>query len=677
MSRILAIFAVAATAALSASASPSISGAVYDDPAALAIRADFAPVSGVVLKLYRDGGDGAPTSDDAFVARAATRADGSYSFERLDAGAYWVVADSRRFGRASAWPEQTFGPAGARCAQPDGSERTNWFEGACFGGRGVAGDDPESLATAQHVALVKLGDAVRGVDFAFSFNVVTTTADAGQGSLRQFVTNANAVAGASRMRFVPIERAPERTDPTMGVAQRWWRIALASPLPELRDGDTVIDGTAFNFLSPASVSNALPGRIGESPTLKTGERLVPRLERPDLEIVAAGGDGIVCAARCGVTAIALTGATQAGIVARADARVEHVMIGASPDGSAAAVRGTAGLQIESGTTAASLVLVTSQSRAGVVVAKGARIEAERLDVSRCGDPQTGGGIILLSDGSSIRSSNVSANPGAGIIIGAPDGSAPASANTIDGCTISGNQGGVIIGGGSSRNVIIRNDIMWNGLGGIAIAPFEGAAAKENRFSANRFDENGLRPIVIDFAAADPDTLSAGTGSCAPVATAPNAGVSAPRIVAVRLLRDGDNARVSITGTACPGEIIEVYQSYVTSGLREEKRAEMPRIRGEGTDRETVAAQQRETGLPSIGEFNYVGATNTTADGSFEATFPLPAALPATERRTNEEGVSIWADDVIAGSDAFSRAYSAIAIDAAGNTSEMSVRRKIE
>jgi hypothetical protein len=81
-------------------------------------------------------------------------------------------------------------------------------------------------------------------------------------------------------------------------------------------------------------------------------------------------------------------------------------------------------------------------------------------------------------------------------------------------------------------------------------------------------------------------------------------------------------------------------------------------------------------LPSIGEFNYLGATNNAADGTFEASFPLPSIIPA-ERPHSDEETNIWADQVLPGSDPADRAFSAIAIDAVGNTSEMSVRRQVD
>ncbi|HYR27691.1 MAG TPA: right-handed parallel beta-helix repeat-containing protein, partial [Thermoanaerobaculia bacterium] len=491
------------TTGVTAHAQLTIGGSVYEDHPALALRQHFMPVAGVTVKLYRDGGDRMPGADDAAAGTATTNKTGVYSFRVDRAGDYWVAVDSRTIRKADAWAEQTFGPSGALCASPDGDVRASYFEGPCFGGRSNASDDATALMTSEHVAGVTLRDAATEVDFAFSFDVVTSTDDGEriQGSLRQYLLNANAIEGPNRMRFVPMRRAPEQRETTMGVPPRWWSILIASPLPEVRDADTVIDGTAYNFLSPASIANVHPGRIGEPATMRLEERQITRQEKPELELVVSGTAGLTCTATCGIRGLALHGAAT-GIHLRAPARLEHVMVGAAPDGSTVAGGGT-GVRIDSGTTIARNLLVTSQSAAGIYVAAEARIDAERLEITRCGEQTTGGGVILLSDGSAVRSSLIAANLGAGIVVGATDGSRPASGNTIDGSTISSNAAGVVISPGSSRNVITRNDIMWNRLGGVTIAPFQTAVPRENRVSANRFNENGLRPIVLDVGASDP------------------------------------------------------------------------------------------------------------------------------------------------------------------------------
>lgn len=654
-------------AALTASAQRGlmVAGAVFEDRMSLAVRPHFIGAEGVSVRLYR--GDRTP------VATTKTDRAGMYVFSVDAPGDYVVTVDSRTF-HAEAWPEQTFGPAGSLCGHPDRGTITTLYEGPCFGGRTTTGsDDASTLATAEHIAQITVRESQTGVDFAFSYDVVVSPADAAraQGTLRQYLTNANAKPGPNHMRFVPVVRAPVQRETNYGLPPRWWTITLTSALPEIRDDDTTIDGSAYSFVSPASAADVHPGRFGEPPTLESGERQISRLRRPELELIATGAPtGLVCTARCGLRSFALHG-TPSGIITRADARLEHVLVGAAPDGTTMP-GGVIGLQAERGTVAAHHLLVTTQTRAGITVAKEARLDADHLDISRCGEPLTGAGIVLFSSGSSIRTSLVTTNPGAGIILGSTDGTSPATGNAIDGSTISGNQAGVVIGPGSSRNTITRNDIMWNRLGGVTVTPHEPAARpRENRISANRFDENGLRPIILDLDTDDPNALDPGVETCANALVLP-----APRVTSVVVSQEG-GLRAVIRGRACPGQTVEIYQSFVTSGLREET-ALMPRVRDARTNRETLTTEDRELGLPSIGEFNYLGATNTNAAGEFEAMFPLPVVTGANEKsKKADEETTIWATQVLTSASPNDRAFSALAIDATGNTSEMSVRRKAD
>jgi hypothetical protein len=235
---------------------------------------------------------------------------------------------------------------------------------------------------------------------------------------------------------------------------------------------------------------------------------------------------------------------------------------------------------------------------------------------------------------------------------------------------------VILSPGSSRNVITRNDIMWNRIGGVTVTPFDKTPPRENRISANRFDENGLRPIILDLQSDDPNLLNAGADSCSASATSANNGIPAPRVTSVRVAEE-DGTRATVRGSACPGQIVEIYQSFVTSGVREKSSSVMPQVRAEKIELETLTAENRTFSLPSIGEFNYLGATNTAADGTFEATFPLTVVIPVGQEADVEKETDIWAKQVLPASKPDDRAFSVIAIDAAGNTSEMSIRRKAD
>jgi hypothetical protein len=119
-------------------------------------------------------------------------------------------------------------------------------------------DSAATLSGAEHVHRVTVsgGNTVSGVDSGFSFNAVTNTLGGDvqdddlaadrtvQGSLRQFIQNANAITGANAMRFVPGAN-PNVITGVLGGGDDWWRITVTTELPQITDALTVIDGRAY------------------------------------------------------------------------------------------------------------------------------------------------------------------------------------------------------------------------------------------------------------------------------------------------------------------------------------------------------------------------------------------------------------------------------------------------
>ncbi len=277
----------------------AISGRVYEDINGDANLADAVGRPSVSLILYRDGGDGLPDGgDDNLVTTATTDAFGNYDFPNLGAGGYWIVVDSKTvtpsaviragFDFEEVWAEQTYG---------DNSFTTALDIGARFGGRnGNVSDNAAVLASAEHVARVKLGSAdINGVDFGFSFNVVTDVRggdnadDDGandrtiQGSLRQFLQNANAITGANSMRFVPAVPANVGT---------WWQVAVSEDLPDILDNNTTIDGTAYSLNDGISLRDLNPGSMGTGGVVGVDDLALPTFNRPEFEIFDADNRNI-------------------------------------------------------------------------------------------------------------------------------------------------------------------------------------------------------------------------------------------------------------------------------------------------------------------------------------------------------------------------------------------------
>ncbi|MEA2570291.1 MAG: hypothetical protein QOI24_2292 [Acidobacteriota bacterium] len=688
LSSLLTIPCALLTCAVAMAATPpyTIAGHVFDDAEALALPQRFVPVNGATVKLFRDGGDGRPTADDTLVSSAHTSSDGAYAFHPTQSGTYFVAVDSKSIAHGGAWPEQTYAPVGGLCTLRDGTTVERNQAGACFGGRrGSVSDDAVSAATSEHIVRVVAGDPLTNADFAFSFNAVTSLDDSAadakpiQGSLRQFFANANAIAGANVMRFVPLTQPKSVPDPSgLSVPTLSWTLRVQRPLPALIESGTTIDGTAYSFVAPNSPLNVSRGRIGtELPAVRNVTDITDLL-KPELEIVAAPEATLTCEGGCTIRHVAIYGATTS-IITRGDSLIDHAIVGATADAAIPSVFGATGIQIERGTTKLREVYVAWQRTAGVIaVGADARLDADRIHVTGCGGATSGSAIALVSNASVIRNSAIESNLGAGIVIGLPGANQPAKYNVIESTTLSGNLAGIVLGAGASDNVIIRDQLMWNRVGGVIAAPFAGAAIPaRNRITGSHFNENGGRPISLD-PNLPAGKLMASSADCVRNNAAANSGVAPPKIESVEVEHDAAGKEVIVVrGRGCAGTAVELYQSYATTKIRENT-SQVERIHmGDASDgTETIAGAQKNL-LPSIGEFSPAGAMKIGADGKFSFTVPVVRPEQREWKDTRDRGNLIEMDArKILRSDPLDTSFSVLAIDPEGNTSELGTRHLV-
>jgi uncharacterized repeat protein (TIGR01451 family) len=198
-----------------------IAGHVLEDVDGDGALGDAVRAAGVGVRLYADGDDdGDVGTADTFVAATTTDATGLFAFQpdaSVNGYRYLVTVDSKTvppsagfntgWTQSDVWAEQTYGDNPATSALDLGPRR---------GGRDPSVPDrvdssntSPSANVYEHVARVDLsGGAVGDVEFAFSFRVIANTIDGPdvdtsanrtrQGSLRQLVQNADAIAGAAR-----------------------------------------------------------------------------------------------------------------------------------------------------------------------------------------------------------------------------------------------------------------------------------------------------------------------------------------------------------------------------------------------------------------------------------------------------------------------------------------------
>src|SRR5438270_8177705 len=73
--------AIAALALTATAGAATISGTIFDDPRAYAVRSELRPAASATVMLYRDSG---------LVTSATTAENGAYSFPSVADGSYWI-----------------------------------------------------------------------------------------------------------------------------------------------------------------------------------------------------------------------------------------------------------------------------------------------------------------------------------------------------------------------------------------------------------------------------------------------------------------------------------------------------------------------------------------------------------------------------------------------------------
>ena len=156
--------------------------------------AGTSPRSGAAVELYN-------ATTGLFVARTTTDATGKYSFATTANTGYTVrvvnstVTSSRAGYIAGLLPVQTYNGTTSRVGgeNPSLADVAANTNGLPLASLAVPGSGtPESLAafnTANNVSQ----------DFGYNFDLIVNTRDAGQGSLRQFVANSNALGGEASL----------------------------------------------------------------------------------------------------------------------------------------------------------------------------------------------------------------------------------------------------------------------------------------------------------------------------------------------------------------------------------------------------------------------------------------------------------------------------------------------
>ena len=616
---------------------PSISGTVFEDVnyGGGAGRGQVASQGigrpGARVELYNSVAGVATYS-----TFTTTAADGSYSFTGLTAGnSYTVrvvsssVTSSRNTGNATGLVGvQTFRTStdATNGTVPDPNRVGGEYPARVEAGNGSTASTIASLlsttAAAESISTVMLAGNTSnapavGVDFGYNFDTVVNTNDTGQGSLRQFITNANALDNTN------LAQAPASTGgatPAVGVETSIFMITdgnahdglaaySATSNPGLKSqlagastttgtGGTVAvftPGTALPALGGTygastsidgttqaqNVGNTNPATLGTSGTVGTAGTALAKVNGPEVQIqgtnaVATGLSVATSGTNATIKGLSIYGFgngtdsdTYGNIrVAAAGVQILSNVIGtaASSFTAPSTTTNADGIRLVPGTsnTTISNNLIGFNQGKGIAVdggVTGVTITGNEVD-NNAQSNSTYGAIDIQGSGATVSGNLLLNNAGTGL-----DSYTSSGSNTFSGNTLTGNGGGTTANAPSvtagvrvygSGNTVSQNVISNSYGDGIMLA----SSATTTKLSQNSIFNNG------NVAAANGATASGAIGIDLLTTNDGNAGAGGTPFVTLNSsATNGANALVNfpvITSTAVVGTNLLV-QGYAKAG----------------------------------------------------------------------------------------------------------------
>ena len=588
--------------------SSAISGAVFEDAnygggaGRASAWAAGGGVAGARVELYDASGN--------YKGAATTGATGLYVLDGWAPGLYTVrvvnasVASRRPGTIAGLLPVQTFrtdATSGAPVAVTDrvGGEAPQLEDAAANLASASLGSLTTATTTAQSVSPVTLATTpVAGVDFGFNFSTIVSTRDAGQGTLRQFLLNANALdqAGLAQAGLTPgvetsLFMVPDGTARpglragllnalTAGVA----RISLQSALPAITGAATIVDGGT----QTTNVGDTNPALLGSGLSAGVDALVILSMSGPEVELRGLAGLTLgldvqapdVAVARLAMLALGAAPGSDASALVRVGAaahraRLERLVLGttavafadpgaalrANADhvrvlgadngtirdclmgfGAGSALAFTAGSNSWQVEGCALLANTSGQSVLGQVVVSASGSLSLTRALVQGGD---GPGVDAMSATGGVTLGNVTlrgnGRAGSGITAGARLGG---PGGTVTRCVLDANYGaGVQVVSGGSAWTLSRNSFSTNG----SVAASGGGPASGqigiDLQSTGDAAATGSAPYVTRNDAGDSDAGG-------------NALVNFPVLESATLA----NGQLSVSGWARPGATLELYVS---------------------------------------------------------------------------------------------------------------------
>ncbi len=621
------------------------------------------PRAGARVELYDGSG--------VFKAFTTTDNNGVYKFGYTNvtggivAGDYTVrvvnnTVTSSRPGYTSALiPVQTF--------------RTNGLDTSKIGipdTNRVGGEAPQfadagnsNLTAAQSISKITVGTAgAAGVDFGFNFDTIVNTNDRGQGSLRQFILNSNALTGESGLRqenqlddyetsiFMisnAVANPGQNTDypnqlNTNGVAV----ISLATALENITGNNTRLNGATqtVNVKATTGGTETNPGQLGTGGKVGINQIDLPRFDQPEIEIkgkytlkaedrytlTSTGSDNQIKSIAFNANRLFVSGS---------NSLVEDNLVGMQADGiTTADTSGVSSHGIELGAGSSikvrhNYVKVNESGIRRNATGTGLLIENNEVDLPTSGQTDTFDGILLIGSGTNdiIRNNLTKNQKGGGIEVGFTGG-------TLTNTVIENNT--VLHNGYNGTNpstetmgvaayfltptstVTFRKNIITGNSGpGVVVMRAAGVKLEQNSIFANGVTSVNGTGLSIDLdprTAIDPNAYGVPNGvtpnNGTVSASLPNGNMDYP--IFTKAQRVGSDLKLagyigaSTTGNpAFTGAKIEVYKADNSDNNQN----------GEVKAGDGVSRPHGE------GRY-YLGTFTASANGLFDVTIPIPSSL---------------------------------------------------
>jgi hypothetical protein len=533
------------------------------------------------------------------------------------------------------------------------------------------------LASAEHVTGVTVAAAnVTGIDFGFSFKVVTTARDGDddgaaanrwvQGSLRQFLQNSNAIGVADAMRFVPAVATN-----ASGSGGTWWQVALTgTTLPVISDAGTTVDGTAYcawttgtqGCTALTQVRDSNPGTSGNpdfaGKSVGTGadgiegtadDPQLPNYDRPELEVngndlgaILRVGAATTTIRRLSVINYDSAGANYSILVSGGTGSlVTENFLGPRADGidPGAGLRLLNAVGITTGTADVTKCFIGYTESSGLTAGNAALIQENDIYRNAISKSFGDGVSIETSTGQAItvRRNRIDRSAGYGFESWKVPGPYTVENNTV---SRSGEGGGVELGGMRVFGVgsTIRYNVVTSSAGaGInVVRRSDGGSNLQNQITKNAIYGNGA--ISIDL-----DVTNTGAGNPNGDGVTPNDGTTDPNLPNIAM------DYPVITSAWLKGSTLNVlgYVGTAATKVAGIHTIELFKAANDGNNNGPIV-QGDGLSVPHGEARWFLNSCTTAADGTFDCTVAVPGAVPFA------------VGDLVAGT----------ATDATGSTSEV-------